>query len=67
LEPDAPECDCGDPTRCSEYPRFYGDRAHLVPFSVCSENKPDNIIPLCHNCHRIGFAKSVMPYTTSYR
>jgi hypothetical protein len=49
-----PECDCGDPTRCSEYPRFYGDRAHLVPFSVCNENKPDNIIPLCHNCHRIN-------------
>ena len=54
LEPDAPECDCGDPTRCSEYPRFYGDRAHLVPFSVCNENKPGNIIPLCHNCHRIN-------------
>jgi len=54
LESDEPECACGEPIRCREYPRFYGDRAHLVPFSVCNENEPNNIIPMCHNCHRIN-------------
>lgn len=51
---DEPECACGDAAKCKEYPRVRCDRAHMVPWAVCRANDVENIIPLCHHCHRIN-------------
>jgi hypothetical protein len=31
--------------------RFWGERAHIVPWSYNHDDSPENVIPLCHNCH----------------
>jgi hypothetical protein len=49
-----PECQCGSLATCREYPRARPDRAHMIPWSVCQENKIENIVLLCHECHRIN-------------
>lgn len=49
------DCDCGKTsTACREYPVVRADRAHIVPHAVCGENRVENIILLCHHCHRIN-------------
>jgi hypothetical protein len=53
-EETSPECGCGSFAICREYPRARLDRAHMVPWSVCHENRVDNIVLLCHECHRIN-------------
>jgi hypothetical protein len=49
------DCDCGkSPADCREYPRVRADRAHMVPHWVRGDNDVENIILLCHHCHRIN-------------
>jgi hypothetical protein len=49
-----PECNCGPASRCSAYLRFYGEKAHIIPWSVCRTSEVENIIPLCHHCHKLN-------------
>lgn len=59
-------CDMGEPEclSCSQFlgetpavhpkARFSGDRAHIIPWSMTPDSRPENIIPLCHECHRVN-------------
>lgn len=59
---DDPECPCGAPADCQEYPRAKADKAHIVARwqadvgdaeDIAAEeiDKPANIALLCHECH----------------
>jgi hypothetical protein len=60
---DDPDCPCGAPAECQEYPRVKADKAHIVArwqadfgdaVDIAPEDidKPANIALLCHECHR---------------
>jgi len=60
---DDPDCPCGAPAECQEYPRAKADRAHILARwqadygdaeDIAPEDidKPANIALLCHECHR---------------
>ena len=62
---DDPECPCGAPAECQEYPRAKADKAHIVArwqadFGDAEDiapediDKPANIALLCHECRQMA-------------